>query len=428
MRESSLVVPVALSALLFGAVYPWAIAVVALVTMSVFVYSLWKGNRYEIDFTCDRRIVVALLLLAAYPFFQLVPLPLSLLGAIHPALKDIVTISPDNPPTFHSISLYPFATEMEAFRLLLYLTVFFMAAFGTNGENGSFRIIRVLVIFGFILAVFGIIQYATWNGKIYWFKAPLSPHASSFGPFVNRNHFAGFIGMIIPFSLGLTLMSRGVEKKVMYAFLGIVMAIALFFTLSRGGIISFFAGLFVFSLFTFTRNMSKITLLPVFLFIFVLAVYLLFFGISSSLVEKFIHSETSSQSRFIAWQGTLSAFRDFPIFGSGFGTFQHIFKAYQPETLRMYWAHAHNDYLEFLLELGIVGMGIAGIFFFVVARRIMKIRWKGGEGYLGAALFASIATMAIHSVVDFNLHIPSNAMLFFMVLGLAVSSRRRDNQ
>jgi O-antigen ligase len=84
--------------------------------------------------------------------------------------------------------------------------------------------------------------------------------------------------------------------------------------------------------------------------------------------------------------------------------------------------------LEFLLELGIVGMGIAGIFFFVVARRIMKIRWKGGEGYLGAALFASIATMAIHSVVDFNLHIPSNAMLFFMVLGLAVSSRRRDNQ
>ena len=427
MREGSLVAVVALSALLFGAVYPWAIAIVALVTMSAFTYFLWRGNGYEIDFNNDKGILVALLLLIAYPLFQMIPLPLSLLDAIHPHLKEIVTISPNAPPMFHSISIYPFATEMEASRLALYLAVFFMAAFGTRDEEGSYRIIKALVIFGFILGVFGIIQYATWNGKIYWFKAPLSPHALSFGPFVNRNHFAGFIGMIIPLSLGLTLMSRRVEKKVMYAFLGIAMAIALFFTLSRGGIISFFAGLFVFSAFIFTRDMSRMKLLPIFLFVFVLAVYLLFFGISP-IIEKFIHSETSTQSRFIAWQGTLSAFRDYPVFGTGFGTFQHIFKAYQPESLRLYWTHAHNDYLELLLELGIVGMVIVGLFFIVIFRTIMKIQWRGREVYLGAALFASMTTIAIHSLVDFNLHIPSNAMLFSLILGLTVSLNRRTGE
>ena len=423
MREGSLVTLVALSALLFGAVYSWAITIVAFVTMSVFTYPLWKGAGYEIEFSHDRGIILVMILVVAYPLFQLIPLPLSFLDAIHPRFREIVTLSPNTPPIFHSISIYPFATEIEASCLALYLTVFFMAAFGINEREGVYRIIRALVVFGFILAIFGIIQYATWNGKIYWFKTPFSRHSLPFGPFEIRNHFAGFIGMIIPFSLGLMFMSGRVEKKVMYAFLGIAMAIALFFTLSRGGIISFFAGLFVFSLFVFTTEKSRMKLLPIFLFLLVLAVYLLFFGVSPAL-DKFMHSETSTQSRFVAWQGTLSAFTHYPVFGSGFGTFQYIFKAYQPENLRMYWVHAHNDYLELLLELGIVGTLIVGIFFIVLFRTIMKIQWKGKEVYLGAALFSSITTIAVHSIVDFNLHIPSNAILFFLILGLAVSLRR----
>jgi O-antigen ligase len=229
--------------------------------------------------------------------------------------------------------------------------------------------------------------------------------------------------MIIPLSIGITFMSRRAEKKVMYAFLGVGMAIALFFTLSRGGIISFFSGLLVFSYVLFTKGISKKNLIPIVLFILVLTVYLLFFGISP-IIEKFAQSKGSTAARFLAWQATLSAFRDYPVFGSGFGTFQYIFKVYQPEGLRLYWAHAHNDYLELLLELGIVGTVIVVIFFVLVLGTIMKADWRGRRLYLGAALLSSITTIAVHSIADFNLHIPSNAILFSLILGLAVSLGR----
>lgn len=424
MIQNSLISIVVLSALLFGAVYPWAIAIVAIITMIPFIYFLWKGNGYDTEFKNGKKIILASLLLFAYPLFQLVPLPLSLLGALHPKLKELVTISPNAPSMFHSISLYPFATEKEISRLFLCLAVFSMAAFGIRDEDEAYKVIRSLVVFGFILGVFGLIQHATSNGKIYWFWSPISRNAFlTFGPFVNRNHFAGFIGMIIPFSIGITFMSRRIEKKVMYAFLGVGMAIALFFTLSRGGIISFFAGLLVFSSVLFTKGISKRKLIPVVLFVLVLMVYLLFFGISP-IIEKFAQTKESSEARLLAWQATLSAFRDYPVFGSGFGTFQYIFKVYQPEGLRLYWAHAHNDYLELLLELGIVGTAIVVLFFVVVLGTIMKTEWKGRELYLGAALLSSITTIAVHSIVDFNLHIPSNAILFSLILGLAVSLSR----
>jgi len=423
MIESSLTAIVILSALLFGAVYPWTMVIVALLTMITFTYSLWRKNAYEIDFTRDKGILIALVVLAAYPLIQLIPLPLSFLGAIHHTLKDIVTISPNAAPLFHSISLYPFATELGAALLFLCLTVFSMAAFGIEDEEGVYKIVRALVIFAFVLGVFGIIQQATWNDKIYWVKRPIQKYASPFGPFVNRNHFAGFVGMIIPFSLGIAFMSRRIEKKVIYGFLGVVTTITLFFTLSRGGILSFFAGMLVFSFIVFTKGRSKRILIPVLLFVLVVGMYLIFFGISP-VIEKFVHSEVSADKRLIVWKGTLSAFRDFPVFGSGLGTFEHIYKVYQPEGPALYWTHAHNDYIEFLLEFGTVGALIGALFLFFAFTMLMKTDWTGRELYLHAAFLSSITTIAVHSMFDFNLHIPSNAILFSLVLGLGVSLSR----
>jgi O-antigen ligase len=123
----------------------------------------------------------------------------------------------------------------------------------------------------------------------------------------------------------------------------------------------------------------------------------------------------------------LSAFKDFPLFGSGLGTFEHVFKIYQPEGLTGYYDHAHNDYLELLLEAGIFGVLIGGFFFFIVLRGILKKEWREREIYLKAGFLSSLATMAVHSVFDFNLHIPSNAVLFCLILGMAVSFGRGIN-
>jgi O-antigen ligase len=368
--------------------------------------------------------LIALAAILVYILFQLVPLPLSLVGILHPGMKEIVTLSPKVVPVYHSISLYPFVTELALSGLVIYFMVFSMALFGIERRHSFVKVIKALAVFGCLLALFGIIQKATGNGKLYWFRE-LTQGGSPFGPFVNRNHFAGFINMIIFLSLGIALRSRKTERKVLYAFLTVVMALSLFLSLSRGGIVSFFAGLATFIFVILTQSISKKRLIPIFLFVLALGIYLFSFGISP-VIERFAQTEVSHEQRLVAWQGTLSAFKDFPLFGSGLGTFEHVFKIYQPEGLIGYYDHAHNDYLELLLETGIFGVLIGGFFFVFVLRGIFKKEWQDREIYLKAGFLSSLATMAVHSAFDFNLHIPSNALLFFLILGMAVSFGRTN--
>ncbi|MEW6002614.1 MAG: O-antigen ligase family protein, partial [Nitrospirota bacterium] len=419
MLEGGLILIVTISTLLFGTVESWSIVVVSFLAALTFVFFVMRLKSFHFESSTLKGVMIATVLLFSYPLFQLIPLPPSIIGKAHPAMKEILSISPNTTPMLHSISIYPFATEMELSRLLAFLMVFFTAAFGINEEGRLYRIIRALSIFGFILALFAIIQHATWNGKIYWFREP-TQGGTPFGPFVNRNHFAGFINMIIPLSLGIGLMSRSLEKKIIYAFFSITMAIALLFSLSRGGIVSFFAGIMVFVFVIFGRTYSMKKILPVFLFILVLLTYLLYLGISP-IIERFSQTGLTDDQRFLAWQSTLWALRDFAVLGSGLGTFQHIFKIYKPEGLYLYWDHTHNDYLELLLEIGIIGAIVVVIFFFFVLKAILENYGRGREIYLKAAFLSSITTLAVHSVVDFNIHIPSNAILFFLVLGMALS-------
>jgi O-antigen ligase len=422
MREGSLIAAVIISALLFGAVEPWSIALVSILVALAFASFALTADKDGFNVAGAKGLVISMSLFLLYPLFQLVPLPVPVIGAGQERFRDIITLAPKAVPAFHSISVYPFATEMDFSRLLLYGMVFSAAAFGTRERDSARRIIRALAVFGFGLALFGIVQHAAGNGKIYWLRE-LTHGGSPFGPFVNRNHFAGFVGMIIPLSLGIALGSKRTERKMMFGFFAVVMALGLFFSLSRGGIISFFAGLLVFSFVSFTRGRSKKKLIPVFLFVLVLAVYLLSLGVSP-IIERFAGTEVSGEQRLVAWQGTLSAIRDFSLFGSGLGTFQHLFKVYQPDGLALYWDHAHNDYLELLLEAGIIGTLLAAAFFLFLFRIIVRVEWRGRDIYLGAGFLASITTMALHSIVDFNLHIPSNAILFSLILGLAAAFSR----
>ena len=426
MIEGSLIFVVILATLLFGSVETWSIAVVGVLIALTFLFFIVRIKSLHIEPPVLKGLLFAMIGLSLYIVFQLIPLPFSIVTKASPEMKEIISLFPHTIPVSHSISIYPFATETAFSRLLAYLMVFSMAVFGIQDRERLYRMLKVLAVFGFLLAVFGIIQHTTGNGKIYWFRE-LTHGGSPFGPFVNRNHFAGFIGMVIPLSLGVGLMSRSLEKKIMYAFFSITMTVALFFSLSRGGIVSFFAGIMVFAFVVFGKTYSVRRLVPVFLFIIILASYLLYLGIAP-IIDRFSQTDVSNEQRLLAWQGVLSALKDYPVFGSGLGTFQYIFKIYKPDGLYLYWDHAHNDYLELLLEIGIVGTIIVAIFFFFELKTILKTPWEGKEIYLHAAFLSSITTIAVQSVVDFNLQIPSNAIAIFLILGMAASLSRSGKQ
>jgi len=290
--------------------------------------------------------------------------------------------------------------------------------------SAKLLLFRILVYFGFGLAIFAIIQKATWNGKLYWFRE-LSLGGEPFDPFVNRNHYAGFINMLIPLSLGLAFMRRSREKQILFGFFGIIMAVSLFISLSRGGIISFFAGITVFALlFSWDRFRAKKRWALAF-FIFAVFLYLLYLGIDP-IIDRFYKTDLAREDRFAVWSATLNAFKDFYLTGSGLGTFINIFPFYTPQNIdiNVIFDHAHNDYLEFILEAGIIGTILRLLFLYFFIRCMVSSRWDRYTGIFRVSLLSSIATMVVHRSSDFNLHIPSNALMLSAVFGMAVAASR----
>ncbi|MDA8175005.1 MAG: O-antigen ligase family protein [Nitrospiraceae bacterium] len=414
---AALVAIAAAPALLFGAVEYWAMAVSGALAIVLFMFGVFSfsGN------PGGKKIALVYMsaALAAYLLFQMLPLPVCILGLLQPGMAYLAVAGPA--PVFHSISVYPFETEMALARFIIYLMVFFTAALFIDGR-AVYRVLKGLSVFGFALALFAIVQHFTWNGRIYWVSS-YTTGGSPFGPFVDRNHFAGFVNMIMPLALAVSLASRELAKKALYAFFAVVMALAVVLSLSRGGVMSFIAGLAAFCAVLIIQNSPKWQYMVLALFSVTLVSFVTYAG-ASPLLSRFPAAQITHGQRLLAWKGTLAAFRDFPVFGTGLGTFASAFGPYQPAGLQKIWEHAHNDFLELLLEGGLAGVLLGAVFVLAVLKTAFGHRrgWHGRAAYLKAGFVASIITISVHSLADFNLHVPSNAILLSLILGLAVAT------
>ncbi len=413
------------SVLFFGSVEIWSSALIEVCVLTLII--IWlvirakTGHPLHTDKTVisrkERYMFIALFGLFAYIFIQMLPLPSIILKYIAPKSFELYSFySVDKNPGMH-ISLYAYKTQIEFLRMLTYSLFFILLAFSIKDMHTLERLLKVLSYFGFGLAIFAIIQKATWNGGIYWFRE-LTQGGTPFGPFVNRNHYAGFIGMLIPLTLGLAFTRKKRERKILFGFFALIMAVSLFLSLSRGGIISFFAGITVFGLFLSWDKFRAKKSWTLTAFIFVLFLYLLYLGINP-VIDRFYETDITREARIAVWSETVNAFKDFYLTGSGLGTFINVFLFYSPEAIRSIYDHAHNDYLEFILEAGIIGTVLLLLFLFFFVRSIVGGSWAGRTGIFKISMLSSITTIAIHSIFDFNLHIPSNALMLSAVFGMA---------
>jgi O-antigen ligase len=271
------------------------------------------------------------------------------------------------------------------------------------------------VVFGFVLAVFAIIQKSNWNGRIYWFRH-IPGVAAPFGPFVNRNHFAGFVGMLIPLGLGIVSEMKGSEKRLLYLFMTVIMAVGVVLSLSRGGILSMLASLAFFSALVFMRKQrGKKPVFYIWLFFSVFLLYAFYMG-AGPFLERLSSEGVTDKLRLAAWKGTLGAYRDFWLLGTGLSTFRDVFPAYD-QGLKAFFQYAHNDYLQLIMETGSLGGALALWFLISLSRGTARLYRLQKASYISIGIAASIFYMLVHSFFDFNLHIPSNAITFSMLLG-----------
>jgi O-antigen ligase len=330
--------------------------------------------------------------------------------------------------------------------------MFGVTAFLTRA--GLDRLCRGVISVGLGVAMLGIIQKSLPAGMIYGFWQPTSGR-DPFGPFVNRNHFAGWMLMAIPLAMGyfisrlavgmrsvrpswrqrvLWLSSSGASEIIVIAVAILVMAISLFMTLSRSGIISFVAAIAIFWACLVRREITKMRyVLASLCLCAVLAIAIGTAGIS--LVSwRFVNRDMSDlDGRIGAWSDAWHVARRFPLVGTGLNTYGIAMSFYQTADLARHYQQAHNDYLQLAAEGGalicipvlmaVILLGGA------IRRRFRESLPRTSEYWIRVGAVIGILAVAIQEVGDFSLQMPGNAALFSVLAGVALklTSTSRDS-
>jgi len=327
------------------------------------------------------------------------------------------------------------SSEIEWLRWVGYICLA-VAAVGCVDTPARLRTFcAALAIAGFLIAGMGIAQYLTADGRLYW-TWKLENGGRMFGPYVNRNHFAGLMELWCPLALGMALVpGHRLAQRWFWSALALVMGGAVMLSGSRGGAISLGLAVVAFALLVAGQQAGKRAV------IWLLAAMFLTGGLvlaleRGELLQRYesvlrpnqFQQEDAAAYRIAAWKDTFRLIRETPVLGSGLDTFATRFPAARSFATDLIWTHAHNDFLQFLAETGVIGGLMAAWMLFAGGREAARnLRRTSGTatGALLAAMAAGCIGFMAHGWLDFNFHIPANASSF-AVLAALVATRGWD--
>lgn len=340
-----------------------------------------------------------------------------------------------------SLSFDPYSTQLILVQLVA-LLIYLSAALAFIDSPRRLRVVtNTIIVFGFALSIFGLIQSFVTPTKIYGIKE--LGQSTSFGPFVNRHHFAAFMEMALALPAGL-LLTGAVEreKRLLYIFAAALMAVALVMTNSRGGIISLVAETAFLFIITGrgsarskktgekTGRARSLMMRAGLALALLLAIFtgVVFFG-GEEVLSRFIgtvNSNDPTTGRAHFWQGTIEIIRDHPLIGTGLGSFGVAYTLYDTRNGLYRLEQAHNDYLQILSDAGIVG-ALLGLTFLVILFRSGFIRRETDDPFrrgVATGALAGCFAVLVHSFFDFTLHTTANALLFLTLSALATVNGR----
>ncbi|MGH9690117.1 MAG: O-antigen ligase family protein [Candidatus Acidiferrales bacterium] len=322
---------------------------------------------------------------------------------------------------------YPFLTRVEVLKLIAYFVVFFLTVQAFRTKSDFLGLAWFLILFCFAVSLLAIIQHFTSVKEIYWLSE-LNIQGDPFGPFPNRNHFAGFVELTLPIGLAL-MVFRGMRRDLfpLAAVLTIVPVSAMILSGSRGGIISFAFEVCVLTLLVRSRKDTESPRMAAVGIVALAALALIAWIGAGKAIERFSTlsaKDVSLGRRASMFRGAAGVFFDHPIKGSGLGALIAVYPRHETEYDGYVVEHVHNDYIEALAETGILG-GLCGLSFLWLLYREARKNFEAEQGHFSRALHAgaivALSGLLLHSFFDFNLHIPSNAMLFLLQACLATS-------
>ena len=438
-RFAFLVICIAIvaSALAYGTVHYWAMALFNLGAVTVLL--LWVLDAWRLGSLRVSKNLLQLPLLGAVALglFQLLP------------FREITSGGATAGALANSLSLDPYSTRLVLVQLATLLIYFAATLVFVDTPHRLHLLVRTIMVFGFVLAVFGLTQSFTSPTKVYWIRE--LPQSTAFGPFINRHHFAGYMELTIALPLGL-LFAGAVDKErgAIYAFIAVLMGVALIMTTSRGGIISLVAEIMFLVVVTaiwrkpedshhhhhhhhhrhkisrFRGAAIRIGLAGALLFGLFLGVVYLGGEFSINRFIDSVNTDDPTTGRAHFWAVTLDIIKAHPYVGTGLGAFGVIYTKYDSRNGLFRLEQAHNDYLQVLSDGGIVGAALALSFvvlLFYMALRCARTKDDFRRGVALASLSGCFAVL-VHSFFDFTLHTTANALLFLVLAALATLDGR----
>jgi O-antigen ligase len=443
----ALVATLAWGVLSFGAVYAWAywplaIACAALGVWGVAATHAWRDRR-------TRHIAWASGAVALAIVVQLVAVPYAWLSVLSPGVDRFLRAYQlaYHPAAVHPLSIDP-ASTAAILALFVAFVLFLLGVTRTVRAIGLDWLATQLMGLGVGLAVVGVVQRAFAvpdDPLVYGFWRP-QQGGMPFGPFVNRNHFAGWMVMALPVVLGYTcavlqtsrrsprssawrealhrMTTVDANRIVLLAVAGLVMGMSLALTGSRSGVASFAVAVAVLGYFVLRRMTAGAPRwLLVSGLLVLLAASLGWAGLDRTM-DRFGRAPAELEGRFSAWRDTRHIIADFPVFGTGLGTYARAMLLYQTQGRDVMYAEAHNDYLQIVAEGGlVVGLPIlvlAGVIALTIRRRLASDDDDEMTSWIRIGSVAGLAGIAAQSLVEFSLQMPGNAAMFVLLLAIAL--------
>jgi O-antigen ligase len=440
-----LLLAIAWGALAFGAVYPWAywpLGAACLVLGAIGIAADRSPGAQG-----SRALAIAMIVLGVAIALQLLPLPNQVVGVVSPHAPGVVK---DLNPAFaagleprHPVSVWPRDT-WTGLALYAAFAALCLGAAVLFSIVGTQRFVEALAGFGALLALIGIVQKSLSSRYLYGFW-DIGPWRTPFGPFVNKNHFAGWMVMTLPLTLALLVAGidegmRGVKtgwrhkvlwfaseeasRLIMLAGAAALIALSLMLTMSRSGISAFVLSILVTAWFVARTVRSRGRRLVAAAALAVLLVLAFVWTGPSVVASHFVAADWGEfNNRKGAWVDGWTVVRDFPLVGTGLNTYWAASLFYQKHELASFFAQAHNDYLQLAAEGGLLLTipALACLLIFVrEVRRAMLDQDAGTARWIRAGAVTSLIAVAFQESVEFSLQMPGNAALFAVVCAIAL--------
>jgi O-antigen ligase len=386
--------------LALGVVEDWAIAVFEVgAAIILLLWTIWQVTAAEVQIRWSPLFAPMLV------FFGLVLLQIA----------------------FHRTA-YLYDSLSELWLYIAYGILMFVAVQLVQFDNSVvLRFGEAMAVYGSMYAMFAVFQSFTSDGKIYWLIKPQA--GSVYGSYVNHNHYAGLMELLLPIPLVLAFNGsvRG-AKRGLLVFGAVLMTASVFLCQSRGGMFAVSVETLFLAIF-WMRHFSPRKSAAVFvLFCLVTAFFLAW--VAPQQVGNRI-TNTHDPARWLIHRDSIQMFIARPFLGSGFGTFATAFPRYRAFYDGFVVNYAHDDYLQVLLETGLAGFGV-GVWFLVVLYgegfRNLRPARLSPTALMSTAALAGCTGLLAHSFVDFNLHVPANAALFYVLCAIATAPSTHRNK